>query len=304
MDVRHHWKEIIDLVDGALDAFLPEAGEYPRKINEAMRYSVFAGGKRVRPLLMILAAAIFNDRWQRVVPAACALEFIHTYSLIHDDLPAMDDDDFRRGKPTAHRVFGEAVAILSGDALLTLAFSLLCDKSLQDAYSEVYRQEVSSAVKMQVAAELAGAAGVRGMIAGQILDLEAEGRIVGMEMLSEINTRKTGALITAALRCGALLGEAPAKSLQQLSKYALPLGRGFQIVDDLLDLEGDQSKMGKQKGMDNKRQKATIVSLCGAADAKKLRDNLYREAMSELDPFGERAKMMQELTRFIFYRDY
>lgn len=304
LDVRHHWKEIIDLVEKALDAFLPEAGEYPRKINEAMRYSVFAGGKRIRPLLMIEAAALFTDRWQRALPAASALELIHTYSLIHDDLPAMDDDDFRRGKPTAHRKFGEAEAILSGDALLTLAFSLLCDDSLKDAYSETYRQEVPPAVKLRVIAELAGAAGVRGMISGQILDMEAEGRIVEMEMLSEINTRKTGALITAALRCGALLGEAPAKGLQQLSKYSLPLGRGFQIVDDLLDLEGDESKMGKQKGMDKKRNKATIVSLCGAAVAKELRDSLYREAISELVVFGEKAIMLQELTRFIFYRDY
>lgn len=304
MDVRQEWDEIIEQVDRALELFLPETGECPRKITEAMRYSVFAGGKRIRPLLMILATAIFNDQWQRAVPAACALELIHTYSLIHDDLPAMDDDDFRRGKPTAHREFGEAVAILSGDALLTLAFSLLSDRSLKDIYSEIYRNEVPPAVKLQVIAELAGAAGGRGMIAGQILDLEGEGRILGMEMMSEINTRKTGALITAALRCGALLAEAPATGLQQLSRFALPLGRGFQIVDDLLDLEGDESRMGKLKGMDQQREKATIVSLCGAAAAKQLRDNLYREAMSELDLFGERAKMMQELTRFIFYRDY
>ncbi|MEW5922046.1 MAG: polyprenyl synthetase family protein [Bacillota bacterium] len=299
------WEEITDLVDRALDSFLPGAEEFPRTIHEAMRYSVFAGGKRIRPLLLILTTKLFSEEWRRSLPVACALELIHTYSLIHDDLPAMDNDDYRRGKPTAHRLFGEAMAILAGDALLTLAFALLCGQEDQNnEYYTAYRREVPPAVKLQIIGEMAGASGVRGMIAGQVLDLEAEGQTVAVEMLNDINARKTGALIVAAVRSGALLGEAPAGEMQLLSDYASLLGRGFQIVDDLLDVEGNEKKMGKQKGMDKKRNKATVVSLYGVAEAKKLRDNLYAEALAELFPFGKKADALRKLTRFVFYRDY
>ena len=299
------WQDKIALVDRALDSFLPGAEVYPQKIHEAMRYSVFAGGKRIRPLLMFLAAGLFTERWQRALPAACALELIHTYSLIHDDLPAMDDDDYRRGKPTSHRVFGEATAILAGDALLTMSFALLGGtEQYKNEYSETYQSEVAPEIGLKVISELAEAAGSLGMIAGQILDLEAEGKNVSTEMLDDINNRKTGALIVAALRSGALLGGAPADDLQRLSVYASLLGRGFQVVDDLLDVEGDENKMGKQTGMDRQREKATVVSLCGVAEAKALRDNLYNNAIQELASFGENGDELSRLTRFIFYRDY
>ena len=305
LSLIHTWEDKIELVDKALDSFLPGIEMYPGKIHEAMRYSVFAGGKRIRPLLMFLACGLFTDRWQRALPAACALEMIHTYSLIHDDLPAMDDDNYRRGKPTSHRVYGEATAILAGDALLTMAFALLSGtEQYKNEYSEAYQSEVGPEIGLKVISELAEAAGSLGMIAGQILDLEGEGKTVSMEMLDDINSRKTGALIVASLRGGALLGEAPAGDLQRLSVYASLLGKGFQVVDDLLDVEGDENKMGKQTGMDRKRKKATVVSLCGVAKAKSQRDNLYNNAMQELSPFGESADELRQLTRFIFYRDY
>jgi geranylgeranyl diphosphate synthase, type II len=301
----HTWQDKIALVDRALDSFLPGAEVYPHKIHEAMRYSVFAGGKRIRPLLMFLAAGLFTERWQRALPAACALELIHTYSLIHDDLPAMDDDCYRRGKPTSHRVFGEATAILAGDALLTMAFALLsATEQYKNEYSETYQSEVAPEIGLKVISELAEASGSLGMIAGQILDLEAEGKTVSTEMLDDINNRKTGALIVAALRSGAMLGDAHADDLQRLSVYASLLGRGFQVVDDLLDVEGNENKMGKQTGMDRQRKKATVVSLCGVAEAKALRDNLYNNAIQELASFGENGDELRRLTRFIFYRDY
>lgn len=305
MDLIRLWEEITAVVDQALDSFLPGMDEHPSKIHEAMRYSVFAGGKRIRPLLLILTNKLFSDRWAHCLPVACALELIHTYSLIHDDLPAMDDDDYRRGKPTAHRLFGEGLAILSGDALLTLAFALLSGREeLDNGFYTSYKLEVAPAVKLQVIGEIAAASGVRGMIAGQVLDLEAEGEIPDMEMLDDINKRKTGALIVAAVRSGALLAAAPANQIQLLSNYASLLGRGFQIVDDLLDVEGNEKKMGKQKGMDIKRNKATIVSLYGTAKAKELRDNLYQEALAELSLFNDKADALRKLTRFVFYRDY
>ena len=305
MDTKRTWDEKIKLVDRALNSFLPKAEVYPQTIHEAMRYSVFAGGKRIRPLLMFFAAGLFTERWQSALPAACALELIHTYSLIHDDLPAMDDDDYRRGKPTSHRVFGEATAILAGDGLLTLAFALLSGKEYyKNEFSEAYFKEVTPEISLQVISELAEAAGSLGMIAGQILDLEAEGKTVELAMLDDINTRKTGALISASIRCGALLGKAQPEELRRLTDYAFLLGKGFQVVDDLLDVEGDEYKMGKQTGMDRERQKSTIVSLCGTEAAKKLRDNLYSNAIAELDLFSEKGDELRRLTRFIFYRDY
>ncbi len=305
MSLFHTWEDKIQLVDRALDSFLPGEGVYPGKIHEAMRYSVFAGGKRIRPLLMFLAAGLFTGHWQRTLPAACALELIHTYSLIHDDLPAMDDDNYRRGKPTSHRVYGEATAILAGDALLTMAFALLSGtEQYKNEYSETYQSQVAPETGLKVISELAEAAGSLGMIAGQILDLEAEGKTVSTEMLDDINSRKTGALIVAALRSGALLGGAAADDLQRLSVYANSLGKGFQVVDDLLDVEGDKDKMGKQTGMDRQRKKSTVVSLCGIAEAKSQRDNLYNDAMHQLSSFGENANELRQLTRFIFYRDY
>ncbi len=305
MDFSLLWKEISTTVDQALDAFLPHTDEQLPKIHEAMRYSVFAGGKRIRPLLLVLAHNLFSSRWARCVPVACALELIHTYSLIHDDLPAMDDDDYRRGKLTAHKLYGEAMAILSGDALLTLAFALLSgEERFENEFYLAYKLEVPPEVKLQVIGEIAAAAGVKGMIAGQVLDLEMEGQIPDLATLENINKRKTGSLILAAVQSGARLAGATNAQIQLLGNYASLLGRGFQIVDDLLDVEGNEEKMGKKKGMDIKRNKATIVSLYGLAKAKELRDKLYKDAINALSLFEDDAEALRNLTRFVFYRDY
>ncbi len=294
-----------ELIDSALEYYLPGEDEYPQAIHRAMRYSVFAGGKRVRPVLVLLTAELFTTDWQRAVPAACALELIHTYSLIHDDLPSMDDDDYRRGRLTAHKVFGEATAILAGDALLTLAFELLADEGKQGhELSRLYWTEVKPALKLQVVYEIARAAGVRGMVAGQVVDLQSEGQKIDPQTLEYINAHKTGALLVASIRVGALLAGCTKEEIEKITRFAEPLGRAFQVVDDVLDVRGDEAKMGKTKGMDQKKEKATYVSLYGLQQANALREQLYWQAVDELQSFGESAANLKELTRFIIFRDH
>ncbi|MGI6328332.1 MAG: polyprenyl synthetase family protein [Dethiobacteria bacterium] len=293
------------VIDTALRYFLPDETEYPSSINRALHYSVFAGGKRIRPILSLLTAELFSPDWQKVIPPACALELIHTYSLIHDDLPAMDNDDYRRGRLTSHKVFGEALAVLAGDALLTLAFEIMAGmKERYNRYASGYWNDVAAEVKLKIIFEIAAAAGVNGMIGGQVVDLESEGKCISAETLDYIERHKTGALITASVRLGALASGAGRQDLCSLTKYADLLGRAFQVVDDLLDIEGDEEKMGKAKGMDAKNQKPTCVSLYGLNGAKKRREELYNLALKELDGFGDKADVLRELTRFILYRDY
>lgn len=293
------------LIDAALGYYLPGEECYPAEIYRAMRYSVFAGGKRFRPLLVLFSAGLFTPDWQRALPAACALELIHTYSLIHDDLPAMDDDDYRRGRLTSHKVFGDALAILAGDALLTLAFEILAGSPEQESeFSRSYWTNVRPEVKLKAIGEVAGAAGVGGMVGGQVMDLASEGKSIDAETLAYIDTHKTGALLVASVRAGALLAGAGAEELARLTVFARLLGRAFQIVDDLLDVEGDEQKMGKTKGRDLQREKANLVALCGVEAAKKKRDQLYAEAGQELAYFGERAFPLREIARRAFYRDF
>lgn len=292
-------------IDTALRYFLPDETEYPSSIHRALHYSVFAGGKRIRPILALLTAELFSPDWEKVIPPACAMELIHTYSLIHDDLPAMDNDDYRRGRLTSHKVFGEALAVLAGDALLTLAFEILAGvKEKYNGYASSYWNDVTAEVKLKIIFEIAEAAGVNGMIGGQVVDLESEGKSITAETLDYIERHKTGALITASVRLGALISGAGRQDLSRLTKYADLLGSAFQIVDDLLDIEGDEEKMGKAKGMDAKNQKPTCVSLYGLDGAKKRREELYNLALKELDDFGDKADVLRELTRFILYRDY
>ncbi len=293
------------LIDTALRSFLPDETEYPASIHRALHYSVFAGGKRFRPILALLTAELFSQDWQKVIPPACALELIHTYSLIHDDLPAMDNDDYRRGRLTSHKVFGEGLAVLAGDALLTLAFEILAGvKEKCNGYASGYWNDVNAEVKLKLIFEIAAAAGVNGMIGGQVVDLESEGKCITPETLDYIERQKTGALITAAVRLGALVPGAGRQDLYRLTKYAEILGSAFQVVDDLLDIEGDEAKMGKAKGMDAKNQKPTCVSLYGLDGAKKRREELYNLALKELGGFGDKADVLRELTHFILYRDY
>ncbi len=305
MNIKALWEERRTLVDYALECYLPSEEEYPQDFHRAMRYSVFAGGKRLRPLLTLLTAELFTPVWKRALPAACALELIHTYSLIHDDLPAMDDDNYRRGLPTSHKVFGEGIAILAGDALLTLAFELLTDKSNKySEYDSFYQQDVDSRTKLDVIFEIAGAAGIRGMVGGQAVDLQSEGGRIDAETLEYIDVHKTGALLVASVRVGALLAGAEKKALKAITSYGKILGKAFQIVDDLLDVEGNEKKMGKAKGVDAPKKKATSIALYGLAEAKNKRDQLYGNALKELEYFGARSHYLKEITHFIFYRDY
>lgn len=280
----------------AVEKFLAglfDAGGAPSSLQEAMRYSVNAGGKRMRPLLVMAAAETLGHPGEKLLPVAAALELVHTYSLIHDDLPAMDDSDLRRGKPSCHRAYGEAMAILAGDALLTLAFELVAGYGLQEG---------RPAQALQIALELARAAGREGMVGGQVLDLEAEGKAVDLEGLEKIDRLKTGALLQAAVRCGAIAAGASKEQLKALDGYASRLGLAFQITDDLLDLEGDTAEMGKETGADRVRGKATLPALLGTEAARRRAGELYCEALASLEALERPAELLRELARRLVFR--
>src|ERR1035438_1816221 len=243
MDLKKYMNERCQLVDQALDRLLPREDELPVSLHKSMRYSVFAGGKRIRPILMLGACEAVGGNLEWAMPAACAMEMIHTYSLIHDDLPAMDDDDFRRGNPTNHKVFGEAIAILAGDALLTEAFKLIS--------SPCFAPECAPAARLTVIHEIASCAGSYGMVGGQVVDMESEGKSdIDLPTVQYIHTHKTGALIKAAVVAGAILGGADEQKLAAITRYGAAAGLAFQIADDILDIEGNTEKIGKDAGSD------------------------------------------------------
>jgi len=295
MDFLQQLKERAARIEKALDTYLPPADAYPPVIHEAMRYSITAGGKRLRPVLVIAAAETLGKDPEPVIPAACAIELIHTYSLVHDDLPAMDDDDYRRGQPTSHKVYGEAIAILVGDALLTLAFELLARAGSMN----VPPQRV-----LKVISEVAAACGTNGLIGGQVADLLCENKAVTPADLEYIHTHKTGALYRVAVRTGAILSGASEKDLKHLTEYADNLGLAFQIIDDILDVEGDAQKLGKPTGSDQKNKKATYPALFGLTAAREKARDVTVRAEEALRPFGERARFLQELLLFILARDF
>ncbi|MGI5875411.1 MAG: polyprenyl synthetase family protein [Dethiobacteria bacterium] len=299
--LREQLQEKKAFIERALDYYLPPEEQFPESIHRAMRYSLFAGGKRIRPLLILLVMELFGQDWKKALPVACAMELIHTYSLIHDDLPAMDDDDYRRGRLTSHKVFGEAVAILAGDALLTLAFEVL--SSSEDSEFSRLWNTVEPAIKLRVIAEIASAAGTRGMIGGQVVDLESTGKHIGLDTIRYVNTHKTGALLKTSVRLGVLIAGCSRTDLERMTSYAEALGEAFQLVDDLLDVEGDEEKTGKESGMDLRRQKSNYVSLIGLEPAKARRDELYAAALTMLDYYGESARDLREMTRFVLYRN-
>ena len=276
--------------DAALEHWLPQPGDRPPKVHEAMRHSVFAGGKRLRPLLVLLACEAVGGDTEDAMPAAVALEMIHTYSLIHDDLPAMDDDDYRRGRPTCHRVYGEAIAILAGDALLTHAFLVLADPAAT---------RVPPARRLQIIAEVAEAAGSRGMVGGQAMDILSEGHEVDRPTLLYLHTHKTGALIRAAVRVGGIAGGADGETLQALTRYGERIGLAFQIVDDLLDIEGATAEMGKTAGSDLRRKKATYPALMGLEESRRQAAHLLQEAKDALRPLGEKGAVLAALADFV-----
>ncbi|MCG0238829.1 MAG: polyprenyl synthetase family protein [Firmicutes bacterium] len=281
-------------VEAALDRYLgPGAG--PPRLVEAMRYSLLGGGKRLRPFLVLSAASLCGGDPDAALPAACAVEMVHTYSLIHDDLPAMDDDDLRRGRPTNHKVFGEAMAILAGDALLTLAFEVMGEMARDP---RVGPERTARAV-----VELARAAGPAGMVGGQVLDLEWEGRLAGAEELEAIHSRKTGALFTGCLRIGGIIAGAGPEELAALTEYARHFGLAYQIQDDILDVVGDPGVMGKAAGSDQRRDKLTYVRLYGLDGARQRAREQARLAAQALAPFGERARHLVELVEYVVARE-
>jgi len=279
------------LVDAELERLLPAENERPALIHQAMRYSTFAGGKRVRPILCIEAFRIFSDETAAVLPVACAMEFIHTYSLIHDDLPALDNDDLRRGRPTCHKKFGEALAILAGDALLTLAFEALAGAPLPQAERVALIREVASA------------AGTReGMVGGQVADLEAEGKDVTPEMLEYIHRSKTAALIRASILSGAIAGGASREDQDRLRTFGGLIGWAFQVTDDILDVEESSSALGKTAGKDQAQQKATYPALFGLKKSHDFARELAARALGALETFGARAANLRELGEFLVLR--
>ena len=281
------------LVDKALDAFLPKSTAKPKTIHKAMRYSVFAGGKRLRPILCLAAAECCGGKSEAAVPLACAVECIHTYSLIHDDLPCMDDDDVRRGMPTSHKVFGEAVAVLAGDALLTFAFELV---------SEVPgwpRHPLSDVVR-----ELAVASGSRHLIAGQVVDLESEGKKVSVPLLRFIHESKTAALLSSSVRLGAMSGNATSAQLQSLSGFGRALGLAFQVIDDILDVTQSSKTLGKSAGKDVTAGKATYPSVVGLERSREIARKLTQEAHASLKPLGSQAEILHGLADHLLAREY
>jgi len=280
-----------EIIDQALARFLPDSET--SQVASAMHYSVKAGGKRLRPILTLTAAEIYGVKADSILEIAVAIELVHSYSLIHDDLPAMDDSDLRRGRPACHIVFGEAVAILAGDALLTLAFELVAAFGLRE-------KKEKDALKICIS--LAKAAGSEGLIGGQELDLRAEGKNLSMEEIEIIAELKTGALFRAALNCGALAVPAPANELEMLDRYALKIGKAFQIIDDLLDEEATATELGKPSGADRKSAKATHTALMGNAAARGRAESLYLEAVEKLRELEKDTEVLAALAAKLVYR--
>jgi geranylgeranyl diphosphate synthase type II len=293
MKLQEYLSERIQLVEAYLEQHMPQETIYPEKIHEAMRYSVFAGGKRLRPVLTIAACEAVGGTAAAVLPAACALELIHTYSLVHDDLPAMDNDDYRRGRLTNHKVYGEAMAILAGDGLLTLAFNFIAKNLPAGA---------DPAKVVAVIREVSEAAGTLGMIGGQVVDMESENKQTSLETLNYIHHHKTGALFKAAVRAGGILAGAANLQLAALTDYAENLGLAFQITDDILDVEGDSALLGKPVGSDEKNNKATYPALIGLEQSKKMAEKYVAMAGESLRIFGENGRYLKEIATYLLDR--
>ena len=280
------------LVDRALEKYLPKRDGFSSEISKSMRYTLFAGGKRIRPVLCMASAEAVGGSADAVLPVACAIEMIHTYSLIHDDLPSMDNDDYRRGKLSNHKVFGEGVAVLAGDALLTEAFCLLSGET----------PGISPEKSLSIMHEISTAAGFEGMIGGQVADLRAEGKKVDMEEVNYIHANKTQALITASIRVGAIAAGAGKDDLDALSEYGRKTGLAFQIADDILDIESSREVLGKDTGSDEGSKKATYPALIGLEKSKERTRKLVEDALLDISRFNEKAEPLRMIARFIAER--
>ena len=284
--VAEYLGECARATDAALEACLATWEGAPEGLQEAIRYSLFAGGKRLRPALAMGAAELVCGDSSVAMPAACAIEMIHTYSLIHDDLPCMDDDDLRRGKPTLHRAYDEATAVLAGDALQAMAFDAIAESG-----------------NIAAVREIAQAAGVAGMVGGQFIDVQNEGKDLSLDAVREMHRRKTGALIRAAARSGAMLAGADRGALDRLTAYGEQLGLAFQIADDILDVVGDDEAMGKRTGTDSERDKSTYPSLVGLDEARRLAGEAVESALDALEGFASEAEPLRELARYVIERE-
>ena len=289
MDFEKYYSDRQKLINNFLEKRMQKKGI--SRVDEAMAYSLFAGGKRIRPILLMATADAVGANGYNFLPVAAGLEMIHTYSLIHDDLPCMDDDDYRRGKYTNHKVFGEAMALLAGDGLLTLAFEVMLEQ-----------KNVPPEVLVEVVREVAMCAGNFGMVGGQALDLDAEGKQISEAELRKLHSGKTGAMFIAAVRGGAHLAGATNDQLLALTHFADLLGLAFQITDDILDVEGDPAEMGKSAGSDEKKHKTTYVSLYTLAGGKALAEKTVAEALECLDSIGEKAEPLRHITKMMFGR--
>jgi len=285
-------KEKREQINILMDRFLPRKDDYPKEIHKAMRYTLFAGGKRLRPYLTILTYQLFKKKvTEEVIKAASAVEFLHTYTLIHDDLPEIDNDDFRRGKKTCHVVFGADVALLAGDALLIEAFNL------------VNNIETNTHIKIRMLSDMSTLCGDKGLIAGQMLDIISEGNPVTKKTLDFIHLNKTAKLLQLCTRYGAYMAEASSEDAKKMDNYGKKLGLAFQVTDDILDIEGSSKIMGKTIGKDENEEKATYPALFGLEKSKKLAEKYTNEAMEILEEYGERAFLLKELTRYLLKRN-
>ncbi|TAJ09656.1 MAG: polyprenyl synthetase family protein [Nitrospirae bacterium] len=294
MNIREYLEQKREAVDRFLESVIPDVKTQPTTLHESIRYSLFAGGKRVRPILAIAAAEAIGPLSPATLPIASSLELIHTYSLIHDDLPAMDNDDYRRGKLTNHKVYGEAMAILAGDALLTLAFELCSRRDLVDG--------LAPARQVQLIYELAVGSGNLGMVGGQVLDIQAENKDIDLVTLQNIHKHKTGMLIRAAVRMGAIVADATPEQLGRLTGYAEDIGLAFQIADDVLNVTGTREELGKNANTDAQRGKKTYPTFYGVDGAKALADQVRDRAIAHLDGFGPSADPLRELAKYITAR--
>lgn len=295
MEFKQTLKEKANYIENLLNEYMPKEEGYQKTIMEAMNYSLKAGGKRLRPILALEACKIVGGNEKDCIPFAVAIEMIHTYSLIHDDLPALDNDDLRRGRKTNHIVYGEDMAILAGDALLNYAFEVMLSNSIGKENPEKYLKAIN---------EIAKSSGIYGMIGGQVVDIQSENKKISKEKLDYIHNNKTAAIIIGCMRAGAIIGDADDKNLDKITKYAQNIGLTFQIIDDILDIVGDESKLGKKVGSDIDNHKSTYPSLLGLEKSKEIAYKLIKEAKDSISYIGQDTKFLDDLADYIIDREY
>ena len=295
MNFKDELKSRVNNVEILLNEYMPKEEGYQKTIFEAMNYSLSAGGKRLRPILTLEACKLVGGNEKDAIPFAAAIEMIHTYTLIHDDLPALDNDDLRRGRKTNHKVYGEAMAILAGDGLLNYAYEIMLKESIRKDDSNKYLKAIN---------EIAKASGIYGMIGGQVVDIESEGKSISMDKLDFIHMNKTAAIIIGCMRAGAIIGGASEIQLENITKYAKNIGLSFQIVDDILDVVGDEAKLGKKVGSDIDNEKSTYPSLIGLDKSKEIAKNLIEEAKLSISNIDKDSEFLNSLADYIVDREY